>query len=169
MDYRTPDSFVRGISQARILEWVAISFSRGSSWPRDRTHVFCIGRRFFTTEPPGTQLKPEWSGYITADLHSASLGSFFFPHPFSNNSQSHNVRLREEACVLGEEGQEAQSSVVEADWDEEGSHGTKWAWHKLPGLAKHLCRRRASTMLEPEKGAKASMQKPSHNRVRRSA
>ena len=30
-----------GISQARILEWVAISFSRGSSWPRDWTHVSC--------------------------------------------------------------------------------------------------------------------------------
>ena len=30
---------------ARILELVAISFSRGSSWPRDWTHVFCIGRR----------------------------------------------------------------------------------------------------------------------------
>ena len=39
---------VHGISQARILEWVAISFSRGSSWPRDWTHiswVSCIGRR----------------------------------------------------------------------------------------------------------------------------
>ena len=35
---------VLGILQARILEWVAISFSRGSSWPRDRTCVSCIGR-----------------------------------------------------------------------------------------------------------------------------
>ena len=33
MDYSLPDSSVRGISQARILEWVAIPFSRGSSWP----------------------------------------------------------------------------------------------------------------------------------------
>ena len=34
-----------GTSQARILEWVAISFSRGSSWPKDQTHVIsCIGR-----------------------------------------------------------------------------------------------------------------------------
>ena len=41
-----------GISQARILEWVAISSSRGSSQPRDRTHVSCIAGRFFTTEPP---------------------------------------------------------------------------------------------------------------------
>ena len=33
---------VHGIFQARILKWVAISFSRGSSWPRDRTHVSCV-------------------------------------------------------------------------------------------------------------------------------
>ena len=37
MDYSMPDSSVLGIFQARILEWVAISFSRGSSWPRDWT------------------------------------------------------------------------------------------------------------------------------------
>ena len=39
---------VHGILQARIMEWVAIPFSRGSSWPRDWTQVFCIARRFFT-------------------------------------------------------------------------------------------------------------------------
>ena len=33
---------VHWILQARILDWVAISFSRGSSWPRDRTHVSCV-------------------------------------------------------------------------------------------------------------------------------
>ena len=42
MDCSLPGSSVHGIFQARILEWVAISFSRGSSQPRDRTHVFCI-------------------------------------------------------------------------------------------------------------------------------
>ena len=42
-----PGSPVHGILQARILEWVAISFSRGSYQPRDRTQVSCIaGRRF---------------------------------------------------------------------------------------------------------------------------
>ena len=42
-----PVSSVHGIFQARVLEWVAISFSRGSSWPRDRTQVSHIaGRRF---------------------------------------------------------------------------------------------------------------------------
>ena len=42
---------IHGILQARILEWVAIPFSRGSSWPRDQTQVFCIAEIFF--EPPG--------------------------------------------------------------------------------------------------------------------
>jgi len=37
MDYNIPDSSVRGILQARILEWVAISFSKVSSRPRDPT------------------------------------------------------------------------------------------------------------------------------------
>ena len=37
MDYSLPDYSVHGILQARVLEWVAIPFSRGSSWPRDRT------------------------------------------------------------------------------------------------------------------------------------
>ena len=46
-DCSPPYSFVHGISQARIPEWVAISFSRGSSQPRDRTWVSWIASRFF--------------------------------------------------------------------------------------------------------------------------
>ena len=47
IDCSLPGSSVHRIFQARILEWVAISFSRGSSLPRDRTLVSCIvGRRF---------------------------------------------------------------------------------------------------------------------------
>ena len=45
MDGSPPDSSVRGNFQARILEWVAISLSRGSSRPRDQTRVFCIARQ----------------------------------------------------------------------------------------------------------------------------
>ena len=44
----SPGSSVHGIFQARILEWVAISFSRGSSWPRDWTQVSHIAGRLFT-------------------------------------------------------------------------------------------------------------------------
>ena len=47
MDCSLPGSSLQGILQARVLEWVAISFSRGSSQPRDRTQVSLIpGRRF---------------------------------------------------------------------------------------------------------------------------
>ena len=52
-DYNLPVSSVHGLFQARILEWVSISFSRGSSWPRDQTCISCIVGIFFTTEPPG--------------------------------------------------------------------------------------------------------------------
>ena len=53
MDCSLPSSSVHGIFQARVLEWGAIAFSRGSSQPRDRSCVFFIAGRFFTTEPPG--------------------------------------------------------------------------------------------------------------------
>ena len=48
MDCSPPGSSAHGISQARILEWVAIPFSRGCTRPRDRTWVSCIAGRFFT-------------------------------------------------------------------------------------------------------------------------
>ena len=53
MDCSPPDSSVHGILQARILEWVAISFSRGSSQPRDQTQVTHIVKDYLPTEPPG--------------------------------------------------------------------------------------------------------------------
>ena len=52
---------VRGIFQARILVCVAISFSRGSPWPRDRTCVSRIASRFFTAKPPE---KHYYEGYL---------------------------------------------------------------------------------------------------------
>ena len=48
MDCSLWGSSVHGIFQARVLEWVAISFSRGSSRPRDWTRVSCIAGRHFT-------------------------------------------------------------------------------------------------------------------------
>ena len=51
--YSLPGFSVYGIIQGSILEWVAISFSRRSSQPRDQTLVSCFAGWFFTTEPPG--------------------------------------------------------------------------------------------------------------------
>ena len=53
MDCSPPGSSVCGISQARILEWVPIFSSRGSSRPRDRTQVPCIAAGSLPSEPPG--------------------------------------------------------------------------------------------------------------------
>ena len=62
IDCSLPPS-LHGIFQARILEWVSISFSRGSSCPRDQTWVSCIADRFFNTEPLG---KPTQQGAAAA-------------------------------------------------------------------------------------------------------
>ena len=53
VDHSPPVSSVCGISQARILEWIAISFSSRPSWPQDQTCIYCIAGGFFTTESPG--------------------------------------------------------------------------------------------------------------------
>ena len=53
VDCSMPGSSVHGVLQARKLEWVVISFSRGSSQNRDRTCVSCTGRWVLSTEPPG--------------------------------------------------------------------------------------------------------------------
>ena len=53
VDCNLPGFSVLGISQARILEWIAISYSRGLTWPRDQSHISCLAGRFFTAEPLG--------------------------------------------------------------------------------------------------------------------
>ena len=70
-----------GILQARILEWVAFPFSKGSSQPRDRTQVSHIAGGFFTSVPPG-KLKNTRVG-------SLSLLQQIFPTQESNQGLSH--------------------------------------------------------------------------------
>ena len=61
MDHSLPGSSVHGISHPRILEWVVISFSRGSSQSRDQTCVSCIGRHSLPVNHLGN---PRICGYI---------------------------------------------------------------------------------------------------------
>ena len=92
VDCSPPGSSVHGILQARVLEWVAISFSRGSSRPRDRTQVSrTAGRRFnlWATREAHRYL----SNFLYADLDFLSeiniLKTFFFLHgllPFQNQN-----------------------------------------------------------------------------------
>ena len=68
MDYSLPDSSIHGIFQARILEWVAISFSRGSFRPRDQTRVSGIAGRLFTVwASRESQVRPVIEGHILYD------------------------------------------------------------------------------------------------------
>ena len=72
VDCSPPGSSLRVILQARVLEWVAISFSRGSSWPRDGTWVSRIAGRFFTVW--ATREAPRASGFLQKQfLPSGSL------------------------------------------------------------------------------------------------
>ena len=70
------DCTVPGILQARILEWVAFPFSRGSSQPRDWTQVFRVVGGFFSAEPQG---KPK-----NTAVGSLSLIQWIFPTQGSN-------------------------------------------------------------------------------------
>ena len=70
MDFSPPGSFIRGVLQARILEWVAISFSTGSSSPWDKTCISCLADRFFTSERPGKPFRSIREGKISGSLNS---------------------------------------------------------------------------------------------------
>ena len=76
MDCSLPSASVHGIFRATILEWVAISYSRGSSWPRDWTHiscVSCIGRRILYL-------------WATWEAPSLSISSVQFSRPVMSDS-----------------------------------------------------------------------------------
>ena len=66
MNCSLPGSSVLGISQSRILEWVAISFSRGSSQPKDQTLVSCTVGRFFTIG--ATRVRGSYKSKLQAQL-----------------------------------------------------------------------------------------------------
>ena len=90
MDSSPPGSSVHGILQARILEWVAISFSRGSSQPRDHTLAFRMAGGFFITEPPG---KPplSWfchSSYTYPFIHRSEINTHIY---FSSLFSTRNI------------------------------------------------------------------------------
>ena len=77
MDCSPPVFSVHGISQARILRWVAISSSRGSSRPEDQTRISCMAGRFFTSEPPGKLHVFSW--HLSKSRTELSLPSWV-PH-----------------------------------------------------------------------------------------
>ena len=100
------DCTVHGILQARILEWVAVPFSRGSSQPRDQTQVSQIGGGFFIpTEPSG---KPENTGVGNLSLlqgifptQESNLGLFHCRRILYQHSLFHKILCVYTPCING--------------------------------------------------------------------
>ena len=104
IDCRPPGFSVHGIFQIRSPEWVAISCSRGSSWTRDQTRIFCIGRQiphcWATREAPRGKQKSQVLLYPlyrhTTGLHphlpstSMSASYFLLPHLNFQNTDTHS-------------------------------------------------------------------------------
>ena len=76
-DFSLPGSSVHGIFQAKILEWVAISFSRGSSQPRDRTQVSHTAGRLFTVWATREALRKPWFIFMA---HVYTICIYWGPH-----------------------------------------------------------------------------------------
>ena len=100
LDYSPPGSFVQGIFQAKILEWVAMLSPRGSSQPRDRTRVSCgscIADGFFTTEPPRKPLQ-----VVGHQLKTMSGRQAFLPTPSSADVllDSQMTRIERQLCSV---------------------------------------------------------------------
>ena len=93
MDCCLPDSSVHGILQVRILEWVAIPFSRGSSQPRDRTWVSCTAGRFFTIWATGKPMP--WSSDMMLN-QTRSLPSKVTMRAELKNKQKQFLRKNQE-------------------------------------------------------------------------
>ena len=100
VDCSLPGSSVHGILETGILEWVAIPFSRGSSWPRDWTQVSCIAGGFLTnwatrethhsaTFPPHPHLPSPWTwtwNYLVTRIRIC------FPKIFSLEREHYSIR-----------------------------------------------------------------------------
>ena len=115
-DCSPPGSSVHGILQARIVAWVAISFSRGSSTPRDQTPVSCSALQadFLPSEPPGKF----WATSEASNMHpflnaEAVLSTWLqFPretrgdlHPLSHSlvlEATSTGSIRPRSCSLGQ-------------------------------------------------------------------
>ena len=84
-----------GILQARIVEWVATSFSKGFSWDRDRTLVSCTAGGFFTTAPPGKPISMNSSLFFQLFRPQSWRHSclFFLSQPYPTWKQNFLVLL----------------------------------------------------------------------------
>ena len=119
-----PGSSVHGISQARILRWVAISFPKGSSWPRDQTASPILAGGFFTTEPPG---KP-----CLLDTHSLYIHDILCVTGITviSRQEIHLCRGNKHGYLAFQSSDCTQTLKF---WDSQGFKQNLWWVHNHPG------------------------------------
>ena len=105
-DFLGPHGTVHGILQARILEWVAFLFPRGSSKPKDRTQVSHIAGGFFTSWATG---KPKNTG-----VGSLSLLQRIFPTQESNGGLPHCGQILYQLSYQGSPGSVYKKTIFES-------------------------------------------------------
>ena len=139
-DCSPPGSSVRGIIQARILEWVAMPFSRGSSQPGDLTRVSCISclaGGFLTTSATGEALMTQWIPFLA----EASLSWVLLPAARRCTWRWTCKRLSASALPSGTTAPCASAVLSAWEWphrqnrarDQEGQFqflgcGSRWVW-----------------------------------------
>ena len=150
MDVSPPGSSVYGISQARILEWVAISSSRGSSQPRDRTHISCRWSAwdrqifFLLTEPPGKASIRICPAKNIPLWHRIILGNYRQRRSSENKGEitlcKRNVHLPRKFPLVP-----LFPSLDQEEKDKPRSQGTHHPWRRQPEI--HRTKLTLSTLL----------------------
>ena len=130
MDCSLPGFSVYGIFQARVLEWVAISFFRGSSWPRDWTQVSCIAGRHFTLWATREALSTLWAtrealSTFSIILNVSPLGGLSWPlQSLSTEPDSFKETIDSDCiCLCAFHGQLESLRLCQDD-----------IWHRLPSI-----------------------------------
>ena len=94
MDGSLPGSSVHGILQVRMLEWVAILFSRGSSWPMDWNPISYIVGGFFTNEPLGEAFKYRILTYVCVCVCVCNLEQWYWWIHFQGSNEDADIEKR---------------------------------------------------------------------------
>ena len=126
MDSSLPGSAVHEMFQARILEWAAISFSRGSSQPRDQTWVSCIADRRFTVWATG---KPFLTEHSKNSSYLDQNSPQYCYRGLLSCSVSHSVKFSSEFRCSLPGGKHLQVSTVQSIPKATAlGSGEEWTW-----------------------------------------
>ena len=137
MDCSPPGSSVHGISQARILEWVAISFSRGSSLPRDWICISCISGEFFTNWATREACPSNGLSQIIRKVGLETLWTFW-PLCYWNKQEGQTSKPGEPGKGIPKNGTWAMGSGLYLGTESQGKpqvYSTFVKWDERHGLA----------------------------------